>query len=104
MPCARIHPACASYAAAIAFPVEENGGLGHDQTEMARVIWRQAGGAQTSCSRGLCRQIRFLCRACPEPQASECFTLPQAAAIGNAFFHFQPALLAAHTGQAAWPA
>jgi hypothetical protein len=97
----RIDATCTTCAATIAFHVQENGGLDHDQVEMARVVWQQAGDTQTSCSRGLCRQIRFLCRACPAPQASECFTLPQAAAIGNAFFRFQSALLAAHTDQAA---
>ena len=95
-----IETACTTCAAAIAFHVQENGGLDHDQVEMARVVWRQASDTETSCSRGLCRQIRFLCRTCPEPQASECYTLPQAAAIGNAFFHFQSALLAAHAGPA----
>jgi Alkylmercury lyase len=96
----RIDATCTSCAATIAFQVEENGGLDHDQVEMARVIWQHAGDTHTSCSQGLCRSIRFLCRACPQPEDSECFTLPQAAAIGNAFFRFQSALLAAHAGPA----
>ena len=89
---------CASCGAAIKCRVEKNGGLDHDQVEVARVAWRQATATETSCSRGLCRQIRFLCRACPEPADSQYFTLPQAAAIGNAFFRFQSALLAEHAG------
>jgi Alkylmercury lyase len=102
---ARVHThidaKCTSCAATIAFQVMENGGLDHDQAEMARVIWLHAGSAHTSCSQGLCRSIRFLCRTCPEPETGECFTLPQAAAIGNAFFRFQSALLAAHAIPAA---
>jgi hypothetical protein len=39
-----------------------------------------------------------LCGTCPKPEADEHFTLPQAAAIGNAFFRFQAALLATHGG------
>jgi len=96
----RIDATCTTCAATIVFQVEENGGLDHDQADMARVVWQHAGTTHTSCSQGLCRSIRFLCRACPEPVASECFTLPQAAAIGNAFFRFQSTLLAEHAGPA----
>jgi len=97
----RIGATCTTCATTISFQVEENGGLDHDQMEIARVIWQHAGRTHTSCSQGLCRSIRFLCRACPEPEAGECFTLPQAAAIGNAFFRFQSALLAAHAAPTA---
>ncbi len=116
----QIDAACTTCGTSIAFEVEENGGLDHDQVEMARVIWLHAGTTDTSCSQGLCRRIRFLCRACPQaeelllrlphfrhpwrsPEAGEHFTLPQAAAIGNAFFRFQSALLAEHAGAAANP-
>jgi hypothetical protein len=95
-----IDAACTTCAATIAFHVEENGSLDHDQVEMARVVWQHAVDARASCSQGLCRHIRFVCRACPEPESGEQFSLPQAAAIGNAFFRFQSALLAVHTGQA----
>jgi hypothetical protein len=98
-----IDSACTVCDASIAFEVEENGGLDHDQAEMARVVWQQTGDAETSCSQGLCRHIRFLCRACPVPVCAEHFTLPQAAAIGHAFFRFQSALLAEHDGVAARP-
>ena len=94
---------CANCGATVVIHVEENGGLDHEQAEAARVIWRHAGDAHTSASLGLCRHIRFLCNACPAPEASEHFTLPQAAAIGNAFFGFQSALLAAHALSAAKP-
>jgi hypothetical protein len=97
----RIDAACTSCGAALAFEVEENGSLDHDQVEMARVIWQHADDIHTSASHGLCRRILFLCRACPVAQTGEHFTLPQATAIGNAFFGFQSALLAAQTGQTA---
>ncbi len=97
----RIDAACTTCGANITFAVEENGGLDHDQVEMARVVWQYAGTTHSSCSQGLCRYIRFLCRTCPKPETGEHFTLPQAAAIGNAFFRFQSVLLAEHAGQAA---
>ena len=104
---ARVHTCidstCASCGAAISVQVEENGGLDHEQAEAARVIWRHARDTHASASLGLCRHIRFLCNACPVPEASEHFSLPQAAAIGNAFFGFQTALLAAHALAAARP-
>lgn len=96
-----IDAACVSCGTAIVFHVEENGSLDHDQVELARVIWQHTAKTHATCSQSLCRNIRFLCRACPEPESGEHFTLPQAAAIGNAFFRFQSALLVAHAGQAA---
>jgi hypothetical protein len=90
----RIESTCTTCGAAIACHVEENGGLDHDQVDLARVLWQSTAGTATSCSRGLCRQLRFLCPACRVPHASDCFTLPQATAIGNAFFRFQTAVLA----------
>ncbi len=98
-----IDASCASCGATVAIRVEENGGLDHEQAEATRVIWQHAGDAHTSASLGLCRHIRFLCNACPVPEASEHFSLPQAAAIGNAFFGFQTVLLAAHALSAAKP-
>ena len=89
-----IEASCAGCGASIVLAVQENGGLDHDQVELARVVWQQPDVLKTSCSQGLCRHIRFLCPACPPPEASECFTLPQAATIANAFFRFQSALLA----------
>ena len=96
-----INATCTSCGNCIALQVEENGGLDHDQVELASVVWHHAVATHTSCSQGLCRHIRFLCRACPEPENAEHLTLPQAAAIGNMFFRFQSALLAAHAGQTA---
>lgn len=96
----RIDAACTNCAASIVFHVEENGGLDHDQADSAHVVWRHMATTHASCSQGLCRHIRFLCPACPAPETGEHFTLPQAAAVGNAFFRFQSALLAVHAGQA----
>lgn len=98
----RIESNCTTCGAVIACYVEENGGLDHDQVDLARVVWQPATNIATSCSRGLCRQLRFLCPACPAPDAGDCFTLPQATAIGNAFFRFQSELLAAHPDQVTW--
>jgi hypothetical protein len=86
---ARISANCAECGAPLAFAVEANGGLDHDQADAAQVLWRghDAGGA---CSQSLCRTILFLCTRCASPDV---YTLPQAAAIGNAFFAFQAALL-----------
>jgi hypothetical protein len=100
---ARIDAACTTCGVSIAIEAEENGGLDHDQMDLARVVWQHAETTHTSCSQGLCRHIRFLCRSCPEPVTAEHFTLPQAAAIGNAFFRFQSTLLAEHARTAANP-
>lgn len=94
----RITAECMICAAPIALVVEENGGFDHDQVELARVVWQQADVLHNSCSQGLCRNIRFLCPTCPDPEASQCFSLPQAAAIANAFFRFQSPLVATHQG------
>ena len=89
---------CMSCGIPIALAVEENGGLDHDQVELARVAWQQTEVLNSPCSQGVCRNIRFLCPTCPPPDASEVFTLPQAAAIAHAFFRFQSSLLAAQQG------
>lgn len=89
---------CMSCATPITIEIENNGALDHDQVERARVAWQQTEVLNSSCSQGLCRAIRFLCPTCPQPAANEVFSLPQAAAIANAFFRFQLPLLAAHPG------
>lgn len=88
-----IHAACETCGTAVACRVEANGGLDHDQAEQARVFWQAACRTHGSCSQSLCRNIRFLCQACAAPGAGDVYTLPQATAIGNAFFGFQHALL-----------
>lgn len=93
-----IHAACEGCGAAVTCRVEANGGLNHDQAERARVFWQSACATHGSCNQGLCRNIRFLCAACPPPGTGEVYTLPQATAIGNAFFGFQHALLHGRPG------
>jgi len=94
----QIHAACESCGTAVACRVEANGGLDHDQAERARVFWQATCSTHGSCSQSLCRNIRFLCTACAAPGAGEVYTLPQATAIGNAFFGFQHALLHGRPG------
>lgn len=95
-----IQASCLICRAPLSIRQEANGGLDHDQTEQARVVWSVAAGDHGSCSVGLCRRLRFLCKDCAPPADSQCYTLPQAAAIGNAFFAFQSALLPAELTRA----
>jgi len=90
-----IQSGCLKCKSPLTVRMEANGGLDHDQVEQARVVWSVAAGEHDSCSAGLCRHIRFLCKVCAPPDDSILYTLPQAAAIGNAFFAFQSALLPA---------
>ena len=86
----RCHLACA---------VAANGSVEkeHQNPEAARVVWEPvwepgAGGGQACCIR-LCAGIGFVCRHCTASSGSLTFSLPQAAAVGNAFFAFQRRLL-----------
>ena len=72
--------------------VEASGGLAHDQAGMAHVVWQSRGGGN-SCSTSLCRGIYFVCTGCATPHGATRLTLPQATAVGNAFFGFQRRLL-----------
>lgn len=89
-----IHSRCQTCGTTLTCRVLENGGLDHDQADVARVFWQAACNSHGSCSQSLCRNIRFLCPDCAPPAAGDVYTLPQATAIGNAFFAFQTALLA----------
>lgn len=95
--CAWVSGLCVQCHGPIRCRVEDNGGLDHDQTDVARIVWLAAINPAASCSQGLCRALRFLCPNCHAPTGSECFTLPQATAIGNAFFAFQRVLLQTQT-------
>lgn len=90
-----IESGCLHCHAPIAIRMEPNGGLDHDQADRATVAWMPADTTHGACSTRLCRNIRFLCHHCTPPSGSRHYTLPQAAAIGNAFFAFQRALLPA---------
>lgn len=89
----RIDSRCQTCGAPLACRVEANGGLDHDQAKVARVVWFRACGTHSSCSQSLCRNIRFLCPHCEPASPGDVYTLPQATAIGNAFFAFQAALV-----------
>lgn len=84
---------CAVCGTPLACRIEANGGLDHDQAGAARVVWKHHCATSGSCSENLCRSLLFLCPACAAPAGGSVYTLPQAAAIGNAFFAFQAALL-----------
>jgi hypothetical protein len=84
---------CATCAAPLHCQVENDGSLGHDQVDLAHVVWRETAHGQGSCSEQLCRNLLFVCSTCEAPAGSTRFTLPQATAIGNAFFAFQRTLL-----------
>lgn len=85
----QIDSGCEQCGQALTVRVEANGGLDHDQAERAQVVWLAHRNGQTSCSQWLCRRIRFVCNDCYPAEGGARFTLPQAAAIGNAFFAFQ---------------
>ena len=95
----QIHAACEACGTPLFCRVEENGGLDHDQADRARVFWQSACASHGSCSQSLCRHIRFLCPVCAAPGAGDVYTLPQATAIGNAFFGFQHVLLRDQPGR-----
>jgi hypothetical protein len=103
-----IHSHCAECEAHLQCRVEDDGSLDHDQTDRAHVIWRHAKpvsetdfllGCQDNddCNRKSASDrgfaMLFICPACANGPDTERYTLPQAAAIGNAFFAFQRALL-----------
>jgi hypothetical protein len=88
----RLESSCVRCGAALHCRVEANGGLEHEEAGRMRVVWQDAGRGEARHA-GRCRGIRFLCNDCTAPVDARCYSLPQAAAIGNAFFAFQLALL-----------
>lgn len=88
----RIESVCAACHAPVEVTVEADGSLDHDMVEQARVLWKTHAQATGTCSLSLCRAILFVCPRC-EPTEGHLYTLPQATAIGNAFFAFQRRLL-----------
>jgi hypothetical protein len=84
---------CAGCGAALSLRVDDGGGLDHDQIGRATVWWKPLPAGTGHGAAGLHRNSRFLCPVCSAPPA-ELYTLPEAAAIGNAFFGFQRRLLA----------
>lgn len=90
---ARVRAPCAICRADLAIDVEASGSVEHSNSPGTRVIWQgHARHGQRPCD-GLCTAIEFLCRYCAPPADALSFTLPEAAAVANAFFGFQRRLL-----------
>ncbi len=89
-----IEAPCSVCATPLHLDVEASGGLDHDQADRARVVWKSKYATTRTCSDSLCRNLLFICPACEPPPGSTCYTLPQAAIIGNSFFGFQRRLIA----------
>ena len=65
----------------------------HQNPEAARVVWESSAGEGAVRCDSLCANINFVCRHCTTSPGALTFSLPQAAAVGNAFFAFQRRLL-----------
>jgi len=88
-----LHAHCAACEAPLKISVESDGSLDHDQSGRAHVVWRARAQSTGSCSENLCLDLQFVCTTCEIPGPLERYTLPMAAAMGNAFFAFQRSLL-----------
>lgn len=92
------HPSCVTARCAVcqchlACDLEANGALPHDFDRGIRVLWNPPMAPMGPCCDSLCVGIAFICRHCSVPEGPTGFSLPEAAAIGNAFFGFQHRLL-----------
>lgn len=76
----------------LACTVAANGHVDGGNPQGIRVIWRPR-APNRPCADSLCSGIGFVCRHCAVPPGVAQFTLPEAAAIGNATFSFQKRLL-----------
>lgn len=94
MHCAsRVTARCAVCRCRVRCSFEANGSLAHESAEGVRVAWQPRAHAGGPCCDSLCSGIGFLCKHCAVPEGAASFTLPEAAALGNAFFAFQRRLL-----------
>lgn len=92
---ARVRAPCASCRADVSVDVEASGSVERSNSSSPgiRMVWqRGARNGQRSCD-GLCTGIEFLCRHCAPLADALSFSLPEAAAMANAFFGFQRRLL-----------
>ncbi len=91
----RIMARCAVCRCHLACAVAANGSVEteNQNPEAARVVWEPGAGGEQACCIRLCAGINFVCRHCTASQGAQTFSLPQAAAVGNAFFAFQRRLL-----------
>lgn len=93
----RITARCAVCRCRLACAVAASGSIEQENhnPDAARVVWGlDAGGGGQACCHSLCVGIRFICRHCTAPAGALILSLPQASAVGNAFFAFQVRLLA----------
>lgn len=89
----RITSRCAACRCDLACAVAADGSIEDNEgPEAASVVWSSGSSGGQACGR-LCTGINFLCRHCTAPPGALIFSLPQAAAVGNAFFAFQRKLL-----------
>lgn len=86
---------CAICRCDLACTVAANGRAEKVDPQGMRVLWRSR-GEEGQCCQSLCTGIEFVCGKCAAPPLAVEFTLPEAAAIGNAFFAFQKDLLDHH--------
>lgn len=92
---ARIIARCVVCRCHLACSLAANGSVEkeHQNPEAARVVWESGAGEGQACCNSLCANINFVCRHCTTSPGALTFSLPQAAAVGNAFFAFQRRLL-----------
>ncbi|ABR91914.1 organomercurial lyase [Janthinobacterium sp. Marseille] len=92
---ARITARCVVCRCHLACSLAANGSVEkeHQNPEAARVVWESGAGEGQACCNSLCVNINFVCRHCTTSPGALIFSLPQAAAMGNAFFSFQRRLL-----------
>lgn len=91
----RITARCVVCRCHLACVVAANGSVEkeHQNPEAARVVWEPGAGGEQACCIRLCASINFVCRHCTASSGALTFSLPQAAAVSNAFFAFQRRLL-----------
>ncbi|MBB4517492.1 organomercurial lyase [Paraburkholderia fungorum] len=83
---------CALCRCHLACEIAANGHVDGGNPQGIRVIWRPH-AVTRPCGYSLCTGIVFVCRHCTVPPDVAQFSLPEAAAIGNATFSFQRRLL-----------
>lgn len=90
---ARVTARCAICRCHLSIDIEASGSLEHSNSLGTRVMWQRDARYGVRSCHGICTAIEFICRYCtPMPDALT-FSLPEAAAVANAFFAFQRRLL-----------
>lgn len=91
---ARIEARCAACGGAQSFEVGADGGLPEQPLDRTTVVWLQnhSTAVGEACCQQVCPALRVMCANCASWAHAAVFTLPQAAAMANAFFSFQQRL------------